>query len=146
MERIVAGMTTKSEKIRALGKAGYARADIARFLDIRYQHVRNVLVQAEESETPYSLDQPLPPGLWVSVASDGRMALPAEYRHLLGVAAGGSLFLQLEDGTLQMKSRERALRDAQELFARLDRGKGSLVDELIAERRVEAGREENDNA
>ena len=41
----VKGCDTKSSKIRALNSKGHKRADIARFLDIRYQHVRNVLVQ-----------------------------------------------------------------------------------------------------
>lgn len=40
---IVDGLTTKADKIRALDAAGIARADIARFLDIRYQHVHNTL-------------------------------------------------------------------------------------------------------
>lgn len=35
----------KSKVIRELSSAGMPRADIARFLDIRYQHVRNVLTQ-----------------------------------------------------------------------------------------------------
>ena len=43
-EEIVANLSTKSAKIRALAHAGYSRSDIARLLDIRYQHVRNVLV------------------------------------------------------------------------------------------------------
>lgn len=37
---------TTSDKIRALGLAGHKRADIARLLGIRYQHVRNVLLAA----------------------------------------------------------------------------------------------------
>ena len=41
----VKGCDTKSSKIRALNSKGHKRADIARFLDIRYQHVRNVLTQ-----------------------------------------------------------------------------------------------------
>ena len=36
---------TKSGVIRFLAALGYKRGDIARFLDIRYQHVRNVLMQ-----------------------------------------------------------------------------------------------------
>ncbi len=39
----VAGMTTKADKIRALALAGYLRTEIATHLDIRYQHVRQVL-------------------------------------------------------------------------------------------------------
>lgn len=44
-QEIVSGLTTKADKIRALSAAGFARADIARFLGISYQHVRNTLVQ-----------------------------------------------------------------------------------------------------
>ena len=37
-------LPTKSAKIRAMSADGMSRADIARALKIRYQHVRNVLV------------------------------------------------------------------------------------------------------
>jgi hypothetical protein len=45
-EDVTAGLATKSDKIRALAKAGYARAEIAALLGIRYQHVRKVLLDA----------------------------------------------------------------------------------------------------
>lgn len=48
-QKIIAGLTTKAEKIRALDRAGMARAEIARFLGISYQHVRNTLVQGAPS-------------------------------------------------------------------------------------------------
>lgn len=35
---------TKSEAIRALAASGMSRGDIAKTMNIRYQHVRNVLV------------------------------------------------------------------------------------------------------
>jgi hypothetical protein len=38
-------LESKSSKIRALAALGWERGDIARTLDIRYQHVRNVLLQ-----------------------------------------------------------------------------------------------------
>jgi len=37
-------LPTKSAKIRAMADDGMKRGDIAKALDIRYQHVRNVLV------------------------------------------------------------------------------------------------------
>ena len=40
----LAGLETTSAKIRALAKHGFSRGDIARVLNIRYQHVRNVLI------------------------------------------------------------------------------------------------------
>src|ERR1051325_8620228 len=47
MQARTADYTTKADKIRALAKAGYKRQQIADFLGIRYQHVRNVLVDDE---------------------------------------------------------------------------------------------------
>jgi len=44
---IIARLDTKSDKIRALAKAGYLRTEIAQLLGIRYQHVRKVLVDAD---------------------------------------------------------------------------------------------------
>lgn len=44
MAHLTSGLTTKSEKIRVLADHGVPRSDIARYLNIRYQHVRNVLV------------------------------------------------------------------------------------------------------
>lgn len=37
-------LPTTSAKIRYLTSEGYSRGEVARLLDIRYQHVRNVLV------------------------------------------------------------------------------------------------------
>lgn len=38
------GLPTKSAKIRKLADLGVSRSEIANYLNIRYQHVRNVLV------------------------------------------------------------------------------------------------------
>lgn len=38
------GLTTKSARIRYLNGIGWSRGQIAKFMDIRYQHVRNVLI------------------------------------------------------------------------------------------------------
>ena len=46
---IAARHTTVADKIRALSTAGVPRADIARFLGKRYQHVRNVLEDDAQS-------------------------------------------------------------------------------------------------
>jgi len=43
-EEITQGLQTTSDKIRALANAGYECVEIAKLLDIRYQHVRNVLL------------------------------------------------------------------------------------------------------
>lgn len=43
---VIDGLATKSDRIRALARAGYLRTEISRILGIRYQHVRKVLVDA----------------------------------------------------------------------------------------------------
>ena len=45
-QEIVEGLTTKADMIRALDRAGFSRTEIAQFLEIRYQHVRNTLIRA----------------------------------------------------------------------------------------------------
>ena len=49
-ETIIEGLSSKSDKIRALAHAGYLRTEISKLLDIRYQHVRNVLVRSGITE------------------------------------------------------------------------------------------------
>jgi predicted nuclease of restriction endonuclease-like RecB superfamily len=44
MDEATKGLLTKSSKIRQLAELGATRSEIARYLQIRYQHVRNVLV------------------------------------------------------------------------------------------------------
>lgn len=46
VDEVTRGLTTTSDKIRALARAGYLRTEISKLLDIRYQHVRKVLVDA----------------------------------------------------------------------------------------------------
>ena len=43
---VIDGLSTASDKIRALGRAGYSRVDIAKALGVRYQQVRAVLLAA----------------------------------------------------------------------------------------------------
>lgn len=43
---VINGLETTADKIRALAREGYLRAEIAEFLDIRYQHARKVMINA----------------------------------------------------------------------------------------------------
>ena len=134
MDQVVAGLPTKSAKIRALDQVGHARADIARYLGIRYQHVYNVLKRSKP-ETP-------PPRIWVKVGEGGRVVIPAPYRRALGVDDDDYLQLRLEGDEVRIVSRDAAIRRVQELVAKYVPPDVNLVDELIAERRREAAREE----
>jgi hypothetical protein len=46
VDDVIRDLETTSDKIRALARAGYDRTEISKLLDIRYQHVRKVLVDA----------------------------------------------------------------------------------------------------
>lgn len=49
-EKEVSEMSTVSAKIRYLDKIGMTRSQIAKYLDKRYQHVRNVLITPIKKE------------------------------------------------------------------------------------------------
>jgi bifunctional DNA-binding transcriptional regulator/antitoxin component of YhaV-PrlF toxin-antitoxin module len=157
MKELTKGLATKSDKIRALSENGYSRADIAKFLGIRYQHVRNVLVQSakkvppglEEGAAPYFAVSPAasaaPEGIRhrmsLKVDAGGRVLIPAAVRGAMQIKEEDTVLAWLEDGELHLVSPQVARRQAQELARKLLRGAGSLADELIAERREEARRE-----
>lgn len=44
LQKVLNDMTTTSSKIRYLDSEGFTRSQIAKILEKRYQHVRNVLI------------------------------------------------------------------------------------------------------
>jgi bifunctional DNA-binding transcriptional regulator/antitoxin component of YhaV-PrlF toxin-antitoxin module len=152
MREIAKHHTTISDKIRALADAGFERADIARFLGKRYQHVRNVLVGnrpapktglSDVDRTPYAPSGRSQAKLTarLQIGAGGRVVIPAEMRAALGVGEGDVLSGRVVDGELRLLSKEAAVRKAQELVRQYIPEGVSLVDELIEERRAEAARE-----
>lgn len=73
----------------------------------------------------------------------GRIVIPIEIRKKLGLEPGTVINIWMEDGEVHLRSRAAARASARKLFkdARARLGGGSLVDELLAERRAEAARE-----
>ncbi len=134
MDEVMAGLSTKAAKIRALDRAGYARAEIAKHLGIRFQHVYNVLKRSN-SDQPRSR-------MWIKVGAAGRIVIPAPYRRAMGVGEGDYVQLRLEDHEVRMVSRASVIQRVQERVARYVEPGRSLVDELIAERRRETAFED----
>ena len=133
MDEVVAGFSTKSDRIRALDRAGYSRSEIAKYLGIRYQHVWNVLAQPSAGKVPEPVTVKVGPG--------GRVVIPAAYRKAMGVKAEDEVVMRFDDGELRIVSREGAWRRAQERVAKYAKHGESWVDELIAERKREAEQE-----
>ena len=81
------------------------------------------------------------------VIAGGKIVIPAELRRELGIADGDSLVIERDDkGGLVLKTYEQVVREVQAEFrAMMPKDyQGSIVDELIAERRAEAVRENED--
>jgi bifunctional DNA-binding transcriptional regulator/antitoxin component of YhaV-PrlF toxin-antitoxin module len=162
MEELTTSAPTKSAKIRVLAAAGYARQQIADFLGIRYQHVRNVLVQKESyapgrgevsgmtvaeraAATTLATDPPgtLPPSRTLVVDALGRVTLPPELLAALDAQPGHPLPWRLEEGELRLMSLDAGLRIAREILKPyLDR---ISVAGFLDERRQEARSEEGDD-
>jgi AbrB family looped-hinge helix DNA binding protein len=77
----------------------------------------------------------------VKVGPKGRVVVPASIRRELGIEEGTELMARVEGDGIVLEPRSAAIRRLQALFAHIPRDV-SLVDELIAERREEARREE----
>jgi len=135
MQSIAQGLPTKSAKIRALSSAGFSRSDIAGFLNIRYQHVRNVQVRTERKT------ENIPRSAHLEVGAGGRVVIPAAFRDAMNIKEGDRLVAKLENGELRLMSKQLTLRRAQEIIRRHVPAGVSLVDELIADRRREAALE-----
>jgi len=137
MELMCAPWKTKSDKMRALNEEGYSRSEIAKFLDVRYQFVRNVLVRDEAKNEDGQLSKQMS----VPVGPGGRIVVPAPYRKVMGIVEGEQVMLRLVGDEVHIGSRAAEIRRAQALVAKYVPKDVSLVDELITERRNEADRE-----
>jgi hypothetical protein len=160
LEGLVRQHGTVAGKIRALAAAGVPRADIARFLGKRYQHVRNVLEgDAQSGGSGYVLgkadlsgvresgrtfereddeayiERRSPTAFWIEVKPDGTLPLPAEIVEVLDANPGERVFAKISDGRVMLKSGEAAMEDAQAIVAKYIKPGRLVSEELIKDRR-----------
>lgn len=81
----------------------------------------------------------------VRIGRQGRVVLPAEVRHRLGLKEGQVLVVREDEGRVILETRESILGRLRAPFETIPRGV-SLADELIAERRREAAAERREEA
>jgi hypothetical protein len=159
--RIVDSEMTVSDKIRALDAEGYPRADIARALGKRYQHVRNVLeadklgrleVPGGVAERSRGFTGPRQHEREVEdrgggayrlvVRDDGSVVLPPAVRDAFGLRGRGVVMARMDGDEFKLISTATAMRRIDELMRPYRWTGGPLAsEELIAERRAEAARE-----
>jgi AbrB family looped-hinge helix DNA binding protein len=80
------------------------------------------------------------------LSANGRIVIPAAIRKELGFAPGDTMLMDVEDGVLRIESYSARIRRIQESLKQYISPGRLLSDELIAERREEARREEEEMA
>lgn len=169
MTAIVRPYATVSDRIRALDAAGAPRAEIAKFLGKRYQHVRNVL-EGDKQRGGYTLGhadlagvqdqgaafvrpaddrefiEPRGNGAYrLVVRPDGSILLPKEILAAFDAEGGGVVMAKLDGETFGLVSADTAMRRLREMVKRLVPKDVDIVAELLADRRAEVAREEADD-
>jgi antitoxin PrlF len=76
----------------------------------------------------------------VVLGQQGRLVIPAEVRAALGLAPGDRLHLHLSGPRLVLERQQDAVAELRQIAAKVPKSR-SLVDELLAERRVAAADE-----
>jgi AbrB family looped-hinge helix DNA binding protein len=77
----------------------------------------------------------------LSVNGQGRVTIPAQLRRELGIEPGSPMIAYVDDGRLILEPRAHLIARIQRSARASRTGHGSVVDELIADRRAEATRE-----
>jgi AbrB family looped-hinge helix DNA binding protein len=76
------------------------------------------------------------------INQNGRIVIPAAIRDEMGLKAGDTVLMEVEEGVLRIETHRARIRRIQEEFKKTIPPGGMLMsDELIAERREEARRE-----
>ena len=84
--------------------------------------------------------------IYSEVAKDGRVTIPVAFRKDLDIHKGDKLAFRQENGILEILTQEQLLEEARAVVREAVPEGVSLVDELIAERRREAAKEEQEFA
>lgn len=103
-DQVIHDCQTTSDKIRALVRAGYLRTEVARLLDVRYQHVRKVLVDAGITE---GLRQPVRSDrsdVVLEAEPEAALPVPAELLLQRGFVLLGE-WLPLAEGEFKLSAR-----------------------------------------
>jgi AbrB family looped-hinge helix DNA binding protein len=78
----------------------------------------------------------------VKIIEGGKLVIPAAMRRAMGIARGDTVVVELlSEGELRVRPLASAIREAQAIVRKTVRRDRSLADELMRERKEDAGRE-----
>jgi hypothetical protein len=152
VQSIISSDRSVSDKIRGLSAEGLERAEIARLLGKRYQHVRNVL-EADRLKSSQVLSSKRPKvGQQAEKLSDaiyrltldptGVATVPAVLTGAIGLTGGDVMIAEVRDDRIILKTGKAALKEAQALIRSIVPDGVSLSDSLVEDRRRAAERGE----
>ena len=78
----------------------------------------------------------------MKMSDGGRVVIPAEIRHSMGLKEGDTVLWELRGGEAVLTTRLAQMREAQAMVRQYLPAGVSLVDELIADRRAENAQDE----
>jgi len=84
----------------------------------------------------------LPTEVRTKINENGRVVIPLEFRRVLGIQAGDEVIFVWKDDEIHITTMRRRIERAQRNVRKYVKPGVSLVDELIADRRREATRDE----
>lgn len=76
------------------------------------------------------------------IVEGGKVVIPARFRRELGFEVGDTVIVELSEGALHIRPRSAAITQAQKLMRGLVSTGDGLADELIADRRADAARDD----
>ena len=82
--------------------------------------------------------------VWTKLDAGGRIVIPAPMRKAMKLEPGDDVQVALVEGELRIVGRDAAVARAQALVRKYIPGDTRLSDQLIAERRAEAAREDEE--
>jgi bifunctional DNA-binding transcriptional regulator/antitoxin component of YhaV-PrlF toxin-antitoxin module len=95
---------------------------------------------AEAPSTPLVYQTAEPQRWSLKIGKDGRLVIPTVARALMELGEDGQVIAHVKDGELHIISQSAAIRRVQAYVKLHRKGTGSMVDELISERREAAAR------
>lgn len=134
MTTLTADAKTVSDKIRILDRAGVKKADIGRFLNIRYQHVYNVLDRdRRKGGSALPKTAAAGPTFTLKLSKNGQISLPSEYLEEEGLSGGDLLVCRRDPDGIRIMTRTAAVEHVRKLAHQRMPDEAGLL-ELLLER------------
>lgn len=131
MQKMIADSPSKSESIRRLFRAGVSKSDIGRFMDLRYQHVYNVLLKEAPPRRDDASASSEPDFSPLQIDAAGRAQLPADFLSANGLEKGGTVFCRHDPQGLTLMSRASALDHLRDVARKRMPAHAALLDALL---------------